>query len=110
METVETGCDHFRIDGWVYKADGSRADGVTVQLQWGSEPLCWETGSPMEEPGYWKFTPLAYGPALGASTTFIVRIVRNESDPTPLSADFRIDYQGCGDGPELFLNIIFDEL
>lgn len=110
METVETGCDHFRIDGWVYKADDSPADGVTVQLQWGAQTEYWVTGDPMEQPGYWKFTPLPYGSAMHVNTTFIVRIVRNESDPTPLSADFRIDYQGCGDDTELFVNIIFDEL
>lgn len=110
MYTVETGCDHMRMEGSVYRRDGSPATGVTVELQWSGGSEYRNTGDAMEEPGYWKFTPLPYGPSLHGDTTFIVRIVRSESDPTPLSRDFRIEYRNCSVGPELFLNIIFDQV
>jgi len=111
MDAVELGCDYVRLEGWVYKADGSPADGVTVQLQWGAGTEYWKIGAIMEESGFWKFTPMQpYQPSLHASTTFIITIVRSESDPTPLSEPLPIEYQDCAFGPELFQNIIFDEL
>lgn len=110
MYTVETHCDYVRMEGWVYKADGSAADGVTVQLQWSGGTEYKQTGDPLEESGFWKFTPLPRDTSMHVPTTFTLRIVRSESDPTPLSRDFSIDYQDCVIGPELFLNIIFEEL
>jgi len=80
-------------------------------LQWGGETEYWVTGNPVEEPGIWKFTPMPpRDPVLATPRTFIVQVVRSEADDTPLSAPHQIDYQGCGVGKELFLNIIFDEL
>ena len=111
MEEVETGCDHVRIEGWVYKADGSPANGVTVRMQWGGETEYKKTGDLLEEPGFWKFTPIPPRDRdLHVPRTFILQIVRSEADPTPLSAPHQIDYQDCGVGKELFLKIIFDEL
>lgn len=111
MDAVEIGCDYVRLEGWVYEADGSPADGVTVRLQWAGGTEHWKTGAIMEESGFWKFTPMQpYQPSLHDSTTFIITIVRSESDPTPLSEPLPIGYEDCAFGPELFQNIIFDEL
>jgi LysM repeat protein len=110
MRTLETGCGHVRIEGWVYRRGGAPADGVTVELAWSEGTEYFKTGDPMEEHGFWKFTPLPYGPALHGDVTFRLRMVRSESDPVPLSNDFNLQYRNCSVGPELFLDVTFDEL
>lgn len=107
---AEGGCQPFRIEGYVYRRDGSPTEGVTVELQWSGGREYKITGDPMEAPGFWKFTPLPFDKSMHVNTTFVIRIVRSEAEPTPLSAPHPIDYVDCLVGPELFLNVVFDQL